>query len=254
MDVSETDRRAVAARLEAAGCIAAGEESAEILAAAPDPETVERWVRRRENGEPLEWVVGTSLFCGHRIRVDQGVFVPRRQSEELARRAAAVLPAGGAAVELCAGAGAIAVHLRSAVPDAMVIAVDCDLAAVRCARANGAVAVISDLGGSLRSGRFDVVVAVAPYVPTTELDYLPADVRRYEPLLALDGGSDGLDVVRRVIATAARLLRPRGWVLLEIGGDQEDSATTTLATHGFETVGTWNDTDGHLRGIAAQAT
>jgi release factor glutamine methyltransferase len=241
-------------RLRAAGCVAADEEAEELLAKAPDSAALETWVRRREQGEPLAWVTGDVQFCGHTIRVDPGVYVPRRQSEGLAHRAAARLAAdGGSAVDLCTGAGAVAVHLRSAAPHAAVIGVDVDLVAVRCARRNGVCAVVSDLDGALRPGSFAVVSAVAPYVPTAEMHLLPADVRRYEPRLALDGGTDGLALVRRVVAAAVRLLRPGGWLFIEVGGYQDRALASTLAAFRFDVAETWYDEDGDLRGIVAQA-
>jgi release factor glutamine methyltransferase len=222
--------------------VAAEEEAAELLAAGAD----EAMVRRREAGEPLAWIVGSSPFCGHRVRVAPGVYVPRIQTEALAVRAAAALPAGGRALDLCCGAGAVGAHLRAADPTAFVVGVDVDPLAAACARANGVPAVVADLDAPLR-GPFDVVTAVAPYVPTADLAYLPADVQRHEPRRALDGGTDGLAVVRRVVGAAERLLRPGGTLLLELGGDQHE----LLDLSAFPTVEPWFDEDGDLRGLAA---
>lgn len=245
----------IAGRLRAAGCIAAEEEAGELLAAAADDATLEAWIQRREHGEPLAWITGTTRFCEHSLHVDPGVYVPRLQSEELARRAAAILAAAGShAADLCTGAGAGAVHLMTEAPAATVVGVDLDPRAAACARRNGVHAIVGDLDGPLRAHVFDVVTAVAPYVPTDELRLLPADVRRYESTLALDGGEDGLAVVRRVVAAGARLLRGGGWLLLEIGGDQDRALTPTLHANGFGSIESWFDEDGDLRGVAAQAT
>jgi release factor glutamine methyltransferase len=248
------DPHTVADRLAAAGCVAADEEADELLAAAPDGATLESWIRRREQGEPLAWITGTLPFCGHPVCVEPGVYVPRLQSEELARRAAALLPNDGLAVDLCTGAGAIAVHLMAEVPTALVVGVDIDFPAVVCARRNGVPALVGDLGRPLGSHGFDVVTAVAPYVPTGALHLLPADVQRYEPRLALHGGTDGLDLVRRVVASAARLLRPGGSLLIELGGDQDETLLPTLAAWGFDAPDTWFDEDGDLRGLSARAS
>ncbi len=247
-------RESLTRRLVAAGCVAAAEEAAELLDAAPDEVTLERWVARREAGEPLAWITGGLQFDGRRVQVDPGVYVPRIQTEALARRAAGLLRATGGrhVADLCTGSGAVALLIRTAVPDATVVGVDVDPAAAGCARKNGVVAVVGDVGSALRSGVFDVVAAVAPYVPTGALQYLPADVQRYEPRLALDGGSDGLDVVRRVIADAARLLREGGWLVLEVGGDEDEGLSPELIGAGFERIDTWRDEDGDLRGIAAR--
>ncbi len=139
-------------------------------------------------------------------------------------------------------------------PAATVVGVDLDPRAAACARRNGVRAIAGDLDDPLRSSVFDVVTAVAPYVPTGELRLLPADVRRYEPRIALDGGEDGLAVVRRVVSAGARLLRGGGWLLLEIGGDQDRALTPTLDANGFTSIDPWFDEDGDLRGVAAQAT
>jgi release factor glutamine methyltransferase len=239
-------------RLARAGCIAPQEEAAELLAAAPDGDTLERWIQRREQGEPLAWITGTATFGGLTIRVDPGVYVPRFHSEELARRASELLPAGGRAVDLCTGAGAIAAYLQRAVPSVHVAGVDIDRRAVVCTLRNGVAAVNADLDGALRGRTFDVVTAVAPYVPSSEIRLLPADVQRYEPRLALDGGADGLDLVRRVVWAASRLLRPGGWLLTEVGGDQDRALAPTLEAAGFEEPTSWFDPEGDLRGLVAR--
>ncbi|MHB1989023.1 MAG: N5-glutamine methyltransferase family protein [Acidimicrobiales bacterium] len=249
------DGGAVTRRLAVAGCVAAEEEAAELLVAAPDEVTLESWVQRRETGEPLAWITGTAEFCGHRVRVDHGVYVPRRQSEELARRAGCLLASNGnRAVDLCTGSGAVAVHLTARAPSAMVLGVDADPRAIACARRNGVHAFVGDVDAPFCSEIFDVVTAVAPYVPTAELGFLPADVQRYESRLFLDGGSDGLDLVRRVVGAAGRLLRRGGWLLVELGGDQDRALSSCLLASGFGPSERWFDEDGDLRGLGARRT
>jgi release factor glutamine methyltransferase len=241
----------VVQRLERAGCIAAEAEADELLAAAPSLRTVDEWTSRRESGEPLAWITGRTVFCGHVLRVDPGVYPPRRQTEVLAEEAASRLPAGGRAADLCCGSGAIAAHLAAVVLAARVVGVDRDPAAVRCARSNGVPACVGDVGSPLASAAFDVVTAVAPYVPTDKLAFLPRDVVEHEPLAALDGGDDGLAVVRLVIADAARILRAGGSVLLELGGDQLEPTSDALQAAGFVDLEAWTDDEGDLRGVAA---
>ena len=242
-------------RLLAAGCVTADEEAEELIAAGPDEAALEAFIRRREQGEPLAWITGKVLFCGHTVLVDPGVYVPRIQTEELAHRAEVLLAKLGQnarAVDLCSGAGAVAVHLVSAVPGARIVAVDSDMRAALCAHRNGVLVVLGDLGQPLARRSFDVLTAVAPYVPTAALQFLPADVQRYEPRNALDGGRDGLDLVRQVVASAADLLRPGGWLLIEVGADQDRMLAPTLDECGFGAATSWRDEDGELRGLAAQ--
>jgi release factor glutamine methyltransferase len=246
------DTSTIARRLAMAGCVRPEDEAHELVSAAADEESLESLVQRREAGEPLAWIVGATTFCGHRIHVDPGVYVPRPQTEVLARRAAALLPPNGRAADLCTGAGAIAVHLMREAPAINIIATDIDPLAVACAQRNGVAVVRSDLGKALRDRTFDVVTAVAPYVPTPDIPLLPEDVRRHEPTLALDGGADGLAVVRELVEQAARLLFPGGWLLTEVGGDQDTALQPVLDAAGFAPAERWFDEEGDLRGIAVR--
>jgi release factor glutamine methyltransferase len=246
-------RTVMTRRLAAAGCVAPDREAAALGAAAPDAETLERWLTRRAHGEPLAWITGRTEFCGRRLHAVPGVYVPRVQSEALARRAARLLPEHGRALDLCTGIGAVAAHLSAVVPTATVVGTDLDPAATGCARRNGVTAVVGDLAAPIRRGRgWDLVTAVAPYVPSDAIRFLPADVRDHEPIVALDGGADGLDLVRRVITAAARLLRPGGWLVVELGGAQDTQLAPTLTDVAFGSATRWHDADGDLRGLAAR--
>jgi len=208
-------------------------------------------VTRRLTGEPLAWIVGTTEFCGLRVRVDPGVYVPRPQSELLAERAAARLPADGTALDLCCGSGAIAAVLRARRPVARVLAADADARAVACARANGVEAYEGDLFAPLPECRADVVVAVVPYVPTAELGLLQRDTLTFEAPLAYDGGPDGATLLRRVAAEAPAWLKPGGALLLELGDGQPELLDDELARAGFAELGVLTDEDGDVRGIEA---
>jgi release factor glutamine methyltransferase len=243
----------IARRLAAAGCVAPDEEARELLHDAPDAAELEARLRRREAGEPLSWITGRMQFGGLEVRVEPGVYVPRAQSEELARRAAAVLPACGTAVDLCTGSGAVAVWMQHAVPDAFVVGVDVDPVSARCAARNRVPVLVGDLAASLHlMSAVDVVTAVAPYVPTGDRRLLPGDVQRHELARALDGGDDGLTVVRRVVAHAATLLRDGGHLLLELGGEQDHALASDLARYGFADAEPWHDDDRDLRGVIAR--
>lgn len=243
----------VVARLAAAGCVAPDDEARELQHDAPAAEVLEARLHRREDGEPLAWIVGRTAFGALTLALAPGVYVPRPQTEELARRAAAALPPRGVAVDLCTGCGAVAAWLQHARPDAFAVGVDVDRRAARCAARNGVLAVVGDLAAPLHMpGGVDVVTAVAPYVPTRERRLLPADVQRHEPVHALDGGGDGLAVVRRVVTAAAVLLRDGGHLLLELGGTQDVDLAPHLAAHGFVAFEPWHDEDGDLRGVHAR--
>jgi release factor glutamine methyltransferase len=243
-------------RLRDAGCVAAEEEAAELAAAAGgDPDALEVLAARRCQGEPLAWLTGEVRFCGLRVAVHAGVYVPRWQTESLALGALARLPDGGTAVDLCTGAGAVAVVMARGRPSARVLATDRDPAAVACARANGVEAIECNLAAGLPpslAGAVDVVTAVAPYVPTGLLGFLPRDVTAYEPRAALDGGADGLEVVARVVADAAGLLRSGGSLLAEIGDRQLEPLVPVLAGYGFGDPRPLLDADGDLRGVSCR--
>ena len=249
------DLAAVATVLSGAGFIAAEEEADELLAcAAGDVELLDSLVRRRLTGEPLAWITGSVSFCGLEIRVDPGVYVPRWQSEPLARRAVERLPATGASVDLCTGAGAIAKTLIANRPGARVVASDIDERAVACATANGVEVYCGDLFAPLPrtlEGRVDVVVGVVPYVPTSELPLLQRDTFAFESPLSYDGARDGTQILRRVLAESPRFLRRGGAVLLELGGQQADALGGDLARLGYVDVSVLADEEGDVRGIEA---
>lgn len=193
-------------------------------------------------------------FCDVDVRVEPGVYVPRWTTEALARRAAERLPAAGVAADLCTGSGAIARVLSALRPAARVVASDIDERAVACAAANGVEAYRGDLFEPLPApleGCVDVVVAVVPYVPTPELPLLQRDTFTFESTLAYDGGADGTDVLRRVLAGAVRFLRPGGTILLELGGRQAGTLGDDLARLGYGEVTVLRDEDGDVRGLEA---
>jgi release factor glutamine methyltransferase len=253
--LSPSDHEALAAQLAAAGFVAADEEAEELLArAAADAELLDSLLQRRLTGEPLAWITGKVEFCGLEIRVDPGVYVPRWQSELLARRAVERLPANGTAIDLCTGAGAIARTLSANRPGARVVASDVDERAVACARGNGVEAYQGDLFAPLPSaleGHVDVVVAVVPYVPTPDLQLLQRDTLTFESTLSYDGGRDGTDILGRVLADSPRFLAPGGAVLLELGADQPDALAHDLDRLGYTNVTVLHDEDGDVRGIEA---
>jgi release factor glutamine methyltransferase len=249
------DRAALAELLADGGFVAAQEEADELLArVAGDVELLDALVARRLTGEPLAWITGSVSFCGLEIRVDRGVYVPRWQSEPLARRAVERLPANGAAIDLCTGTGAIAMTLMAARPGARVVASDLDERAVACATANGVEVHRGDLFAPLPralEGRVDVVVGVVPYVPTPDLALLQRDTLAFESPRSYDGGRDGTEILRRVLTESPRFLRRGGALLLELGGEQADALGADLARLRYVDVSVLVDEDGDVRGIEA---
>ncbi|CAA9344583.1 MAG: Uncharacterized methyltransferase SCO7062 [uncultured Nocardioidaceae bacterium] len=228
----------VVSRLRAAGCVFAEDEARLLVDAAPTPAALAGLVERRVAGTPLEHVLGWAEFCGVRVCVDTGVFVPRRRTELLVREAARLVRPDRLVVDMCCGSGAVGVVAAAEVGRVELHAVDIDPAAVRCARRNvlapGVVHegdLFEPLPDRLR-GRVDVIVANAPYVPTDAIGFMPLEAREHEPAVALDGGADGLEVQRRVIAEAPGWLVPGGQLLVETS---EQQARATVAA--FDVAG-----------------
>jgi release factor glutamine methyltransferase len=237
---SARDRSGVVARLRAAGCVFAEDEARLLVASAATPAELAAMVERRVAGQPLEHVLGWAEFLGLRIAVDAGVFVPRRRTEFLAGQAIALARAGAVVLDLCCGSGAVGAALAAAVPGIELHAVDIDAPAVRCARRNLAEAggrvyrgdLYEPLPTTLR-GRVDVLVANAPYVPTESIGLMPPEARLHEPRAALDGGQDGLDVLRRVAAAAPAWLAPAGHLLVETSARQAAATVEAVAAAGL---------------------
>jgi len=257
--------------LAAAGCVSAPAEADWLLEEATEgsgeprggapvdrvEQSLRAMVARRVAGEPLQYVIGWAPFGPLRLRVGPGVFVPRPETEGLADRAATRLRAAAdprVAVDLCAGSGAIACFLAAEVPGARVLATELDPGALAWARPNAERYGVELLAGDLDAplppelaGRVDVLCANVPYVPTGAIATMPRDVRDHEPLLALDGGPDGLDVLRRLAAGAGHWLAPGGGLFCEIGEDQAEAATALLTAAGLARVAVHPDLVGRDR-------
>jgi release factor glutamine methyltransferase len=222
-----------------------------LIEAAGDDSELETMVERRVAGEPLEVIVGWAEFRGRRMAVGTGVFVPRRRSEVLVAEALGHATPGTIIVELCAGVAAVAAALVAERPGLEVWAAELDPVAVEVARRNldPARVVEGDLYDALPPalrGRVGILIANAPYVPSDEIALMPPEARDHEPPLALDGGADGLDVQRRVVAGAREWLAPGGVLLIETSVRQapatvalmEAAGLTAHAVHDDERDGT----------------
>jgi release factor glutamine methyltransferase len=266
---------AVEAELRAAGCVSAGAEARWLLEEAmelapgefggrggdtvPEPARARlaAMTARRAAGEPLQYVVGWAPFGPLRLAVGPGVFVPRPETEGLAELAAVRLraqPEPRVAVDLCTGCGAVACFLADTVPGARVLATELDPGALAWAERNAARHGVELAAGDLdqplppeEAGRVRVLTANVPYVPSDQIELLPRDVRDHEPRLALDGGPDGLDVLRRVAALAPGWLAVGGVLLSEIAEDQGADAVRVLADAGLAKVRLHHDLAGRHR-------
>ncbi|MFD3508162.1 putative protein N(5)-glutamine methyltransferase [Nocardia sp. NPDC058666] len=238
----------VTVALRRAGCVFAEDEAALLLeAAAHDPVRLEALVGQRMSGTPLEYLLGWVEFRGVRVGVHPGVFVPRQRTALLVEQAVDCVAPGttqACVVDLCCGCGALgltaATELTAGGCEVELVAADIDPVAVACARENLAPLSAPVFGGDLFDalpgdlrGRIDILLANTPYVPSDQVARLPPEAREYEPLTALDGGVDGLDVLRRVAEGAAQWLAPGGTVLVETGAGQVDTACEVLASHGL---------------------
>ena len=242
VSLSAGPQAALVAALRGAGCVFAEDEARLLMSSARTPDDLAAMLDRRLAGLPLEHIVGWAEFGGHRMVVEPGVFVPRRRSELLVRRAVELVRADGrlVVVDLCCGCGAVGAALARALVDVELAAVDSDPVAVRCALRNvdavGGQVYHGDLYQPLPEalrGRVEIMLAVAPYVPTGARALLPPEARLHEPAIALDGGQDGLDVVRRIIAGAPDWLATGGHLLLETGEGQIPEVTCALAQRGL---------------------
>ncbi|MFG3705141.1 putative protein N(5)-glutamine methyltransferase [Micromonospora sp. NPDC047670] len=242
------DRPALVHRLRAAGCVYAEDEADLLIAAADSPQALADLAARRVAGLPLEHLLGWAEFCGERIAVEPGVFVPRARTALLVDAAAAVTGPAAAVVDLCCGSGATTVALARRLAPRWLAAADVDPAAVACARRNLAPLGVPVFHGDLYAplparwrGRLDLVVANAPYVPTAAVALMPPEARLHEAPVALDGGPDGLAVLRRVAAGAARWLAPGGHLVVETSEAQTEALCAALAAAGLRPTVTRDD-------------
>ncbi|MDU0205987.1 putative protein N(5)-glutamine methyltransferase [Paenibacillus sp. PFR10] len=238
MEIITYDR--LVAGLRAAGCVFAEDEARMLMSAAKSPVELVAMADQRALGHPLEHVIGWMEFCGLRIEVDPGVFIPRHRTEFLVRRATEIAQSGDVVVDLCCGTGALGAVLAAELKGIELYAVDIDPRAAQCARRN-----ITAVGGHVFEGdifeplpvtllnRIDILLANAPYVPTEAIELLPSEARIHEARLALDGGEDGLDVLRRVALEAPLWLSPGGHLLVEVSERQALQAVEIFARSGL---------------------
>lgn len=206
-------------------------------------------IERRAAGEPLAYILGAKEFYGRDFAVDPRVLIPRPETEGLVDFALGALPADEPrrVLDLCAGSGCVGISVALERPRTTVDLVELDEGAATVAAANVRAHGVEDrvrvLRGDLFSaaeGPYDVIVSNPPYVPSEEIPGLSREVRR-EPMLALDGGKDGLDVVRRIVGEAPSFLRPGGLLALELAIPQPSRVVPLLLDAGFGEARTEQD-------------
>lgn len=221
-------------------------------------------VQRRAQSEPVAYLVGHREFFSLDFLVTRDVLIPRPDTETLVMAAldAAKSRTSVNVLDLCTGSGCVAIAVAKNCPAARVLATDVSPAAIAVAKENAARHKVDDrvdfAEGDLfaavpADACFDIITANAPYVTTAELESLAKDVRKYEPRAALDGGPEGLDVIRRIVDEAPRRLAPGGWLFLEISSTQGDRVQQLLAETGrFEEIGVKKDLSGCSRVAASR--
>ncbi len=204
--------------------------------------------QRRRAGEPVAYLLGVREFYGRSFMVDPRVLIPRPDTEHLVEVALARtrhLSLSARVLDLCTGSGCVAISLGRERPTARVLAVDVSPDALAVAVENAlrlgaynVAFVLSDLWAALPGGqrRFDLITANPPYIAEGEIPRLPVDVRAYEPRLALAGGADGLDLLRRIVAGAPAFLAEDGVLAVEIGADQGQAVQQLFTAAGYRAV------------------
>ena len=217
-----------------------------------------RYLHQRLRGVPTQYITGKQEFYGREFRVTPAVLIPRPETEHLVTAALERLDAGSNVVDAGTGSGAIAVSLALERP-VRVVATDISDGALTIARENASKLgarvefLRCDLISALADASMDMVASNPPYVGLSERDGLQREVREHEPAIALFAGADGNAVYRRLIADAGRVLRPRGWLLLELGYRSAD-AVRGMLNENWSDVSTAGDLAGIPRVLAARRT
>ncbi len=216
-----------------------------------------RGIKRLAAGEPIQHILGETTFHGHRFKADPRALIPRPETELLVQAVLDWEPLGEDAlvVDVGTGSGCIAISLVLARPALRCVGIDISEEALALARENalalGVAARVAFAGAGLADcvdpESVDAIVANLPYIASAACDTLPRDVRDFDPRTALDGGPDGLDVIRDIVPDAAIALRPGGRIFLEIGADQATAVKDILKAEGFKALTISQDLAGRDR-------
>ena len=237
----------------------------ERLLSETEVETLRGFVKRRADREPLQHIVGSASFCGFDIAVNRDVLIPRPETELLAEKAvtflAGIASSASSVLDFGTGSGCLAVVVARKCPTVVIHALDVSAAAIEVARRN---ADRHDAGrriqfhlgdgfAALPPGlRFDLIISNPPYVPSTEIATLQPEVRDFDPVLALDGGADGLEFYRRLAREAPDFLQPEGRMMLELGDEQAAAVTAMFEPAGWKVEAVEKDYSGRERILIAR--
>ncbi len=225
---------------------------------------LERCAERLALHEPVQYVLEEAEFMGHRLRVDQRALVPRPETEVLVE---CVLECSSLwevphpeIADVGTGTGCIAIALAKAMPQATYIGIDISETALALACENAVLCDVADLIqwrkdhllGSIHKGALDAVIANLPYIPSADLDQLPANVKDFEPHTALDGGASGISVISRLVEEACKALKSPGWLFLETGEDQARDIADTMQSQGWQDVEVIQDLTGRDRIVSGK--
>jgi release factor glutamine methyltransferase len=234
--------RAVAARLRLAGCVYAEDEAELLITHASNEYELSEMIAKREEGIPLEQILGWAEFCGLKVRIAPGVFIPRQRTEFLVSQALALAHPNDVVLDLCCGSGAIGLVILSELRTIKLLASDIDASAIRCAKENldlpGAQVFEADLFDGIPDiwvGKINILVANAPYVPSNAIEMMPRESRLHENRISLDGGTDGLTIQRRIAELAQLWLAPNGYLLVETSERQSTLTSKIFESNGLKT-------------------
>jgi len=215
---------------------------------------LESMLERRQNGEPLQYILGNTAFHCLELLIGPGVLIPRPETEILVEEALQLYPGRGLVCDLCTGSGAIALAMAKNLPHTTFIAGDISASALRWARLNqkknqidNVTFLQSNLFQALPSTYFSLLTANPPYISKQEYQDLPKEVLEYEPKLALLSGDEGLDLLQRIICEAPAHLEPEAWILLEIGSTQGAAIYEILRRSAWRDIRIRKDYSGHDR-------
>lgn len=224
-----------------------------------EKEVFDGLIDRRIKGEPFQYIVGNCCFFGYDFLVNESVLVPRADTEvwvEKVIKLAKEIKANSI-LDLCTGSGCIAITLKKELKDVLLYGVDISEKALAVAKENAKINnadvkfILSDLFNDLPMNKFDIIVSNPPYIPSKEIQTLAKDVQR-EPIIALDGGEDGLEFYRKIIKKAKEFLEENGYLALEFGYDQAEKVEKILLENEFEVLDIIKDYSGNTRAIISK--